>query len=75
MNYVTIALRTNNEGGTGTETLYSGKDKAYAEKKYHEEMAAAATSGRPMHAAFIVGWDGLMLDTGCYGTGEVKAGE
>ena len=66
MNYITIALRTNNEGGTGTETLYSGKDERVAEQKWHEEMADAATSGRPMHAAIIVRSDGIVTETGCF---------
>ena len=31
MNYVCIELKTNDEGGTAADVLYTGKDRNYAE--------------------------------------------
>ena len=70
-NYITIELKTNAEGGTAAEVLYTGKDRNYAEKKYHEALATAATSGRPCHAALIVQSDAVFLEGKAY----EKAGE
>ena len=58
MNYICIELKTNNEGGTGVDVLYAGADERYAQRKYHEALATAATSGRPCHAAVLLGSDG-----------------
>lgn len=58
MNYITIELKTNNEGGTAADVLYSGKDERVAWQRYHATLSTAATSGRPMHAAVILGSDG-----------------
>lgn len=69
MNYITIELKTNDEGGTAAEVLYSGKDRNYAEKKYHEALATAATSGRPCHAALIVQSDAVFIEGRAYVTG------
>lgn len=68
MNYITIELKTNDEGGTAAEVLYSGKDRNYAEKKYHEALATAATSGRPCHAALIVQSDAVFIEGRAYVT-------
>lgn len=69
MNYITIELKTNDEGGTAAEVLYSGKDRNYAEKKYHEALATAATSGRPCHAALIVQSDAVFIEGRAYVNG------
>lgn len=66
MAYITIELKTNDEGGTAAEVVYTGADRRYAEKKYHETLATAATSGRRCHAAILVESDGTLLDTYCY---------
>lgn len=68
MNYITIELKTNDEGGTAADVLYSGKDRNYAEKKYHEALATAATSGRPCHAALIVQSDAVFIEGRAYVT-------
>ena len=68
MAYLTIELKTNNEGGCAAEVVYSGKDRRYAEKKYHETLATAATSGRPCHAAVLMQGDGTLIDTYAYVT-------
>lgn len=68
LNYIAIELKTNNEGGTGVDVLYSGKDRRVAEQKYHTALATAATSGRPMHAAVLMQSDGLMLNSEFYAT-------
>lgn len=69
MNYITIELKTNAEGGTAAEVLYTGKDRNYAEKKYHEALATAATSGRPCHAALLVQSDAVFIEGRAYVTG------
>lgn len=69
MNYITIELKTNAEGGTAADVLYSGKDRNYAEKKYHEALATAATSGRPCHAALIVQSDAVFIEGRAYVNG------
>lgn len=71
MNYIAIELKTNDEGGTAANVLYTGKDERVAEQKWHSAMSDAATSGRPMHAAIIVRSDGIVTETGCF----EKAGE
>ncbi len=58
MAYITIELKTNDEGGTAAEVKYSGKDVRMAEKTYHAALSDAATSGRPHHAAVILDSDG-----------------
>lgn len=68
-NYITIELKTNAEGGTAADVLYSGKDRNYAEKKYHEALATAATSGRPCHAALIVQSDAVFIEGRAYVNG------
>lgn len=69
-NYITIELKTNNEGGTAAEVLYAGKDNSLAESKFHTALATAATSGRPRHAAVLLQSDGLLLDSRCYEKGD-----
>ena len=69
MNYITIELKTNAEGGTAADVLYTGKDRNYAEKKYHEALATAATSGRPCHAALIVQSDAVFIEGRAYVNG------
>lgn len=59
MAFLTIELKTNAEGGTAAEVLYSGKDERVAEQKYHQALATAATSGRPCHACVILDSEGL----------------
>jgi hypothetical protein len=59
MAYLTIELKTNAEGGTAAEVLYSGKDERVADQKYHQALATAATSGRPCHACVILDSEGL----------------
>lgn len=59
MSFLTIELKTNDEGGTAAEVLYTGKDKRVAEQKYHQALATASTSGRPHHACVILDSDGL----------------
>lgn len=58
MAFVTIELKTNSEGGTAAEVLYSGVDVRVAEQRYHTALATAATSGRPHHACVILDSDG-----------------
>lgn len=58
MAFITIELKTNSEGGTAAEVLYSGVDVRVAEQKYHQALATAATSGRPHHACVILDSDG-----------------
>lgn len=71
MAFLTIELKTNDEGGTAAEVLYTGKDKRVAEQKYHQALATAATSGRPHHACVILDSDGLTYAQQSY----VKDGE
>ena len=59
MAFLTIELKTNDEGGTALDLLYSGKDRSVAESKYHTALAVAATSGRAHHACVILDSDGL----------------
>ena len=59
MAFLTIELKTNDEGGTALEVLYTGKDRSVADSKYHAALAVAATSGRPHHACVILDSDGL----------------
>lgn len=58
MAFITIELKTNDEGGTAAEVKYSGKDIRMAEKTYHGVLSEAATSGRPHHACVILDSDG-----------------
>lgn len=66
MNYICIELKTNDQGGTAADVLYTGKDRNYAESVYHKTLATAATCGRPCHAAVLLQSDGLVLDTYAY---------
>lgn len=61
MAYLTIELKTNNEGGTAAEVLYSGIDIRVAEQKYYQACAVAATSGRPIHACVIIDSYGTVM--------------
>lgn len=71
-NFITIELKTNDEGGTAAEVLYSGRDRAYAESVYHKALATAATSGRPCHAALVVQSDAVLVASQAYyGTEQV----
>ena len=63
MAYITIELKTNDQGGTAAEVKYSGADPRMAEKTYYETLATAATSGRPAHAALIVDSMGQLIAT------------
>ena len=58
MAFITIELKTNDEGGTAATVLYSDKDIRVAEQHYHTALADAATSGRPHHAGVILDSDG-----------------
>lgn len=69
MAYLTIELKTNNEGGTAADVLYSGVDERVAEQKYHQALATAATSGRPLHAAIIIDSTGLLIESKCFASG------
>lgn len=66
MSYLTIELKTNDEGGTAAEVVYTGKDRRVAEQKYHATLATAATSGRACHAAIILQGDGTPLEYMAY---------
>lgn len=66
MAYLTIELKTNNEGGTAAEVLYSGVDLRVAEQKYHQALATAATSGRPLHACVILDSTGMTVAQRCF---------
>ena len=66
MSYLTIELKTNDEGGTAAELLYSGVDRNYAESVYHATLATAATSDRACHAAIILQGDGTPLEYMAY---------
>lgn len=70
MAYLTIELKTNDQGGTAAEIAYSGIDFRMAEKKYYEILAIAATSGRPAHAAVILDSMGQMLASMGYAAEE-----
>lgn len=61
MAYLTIELKTNDQGGTAAEVLYTGIDLKVAEQKYYQTLAVAATSGRPHHACVILDSDGMTL--------------
>ena len=65
-NYICIELKTNDEGGTAADVLYTGSDRNYAESVYHKTLATAATSGRKCHAAVLLQSDGLLLDSYSY---------
>lgn len=69
MSYLAIELKTNDEGGTAADVLYTGVDQRMAEKKYHEALATAATSGRPCHAAILIEGDGTFIQSYCYKNG------
>lgn len=68
MSYLTIELKTNDEGGTAADVLYSGVDRRVAEQKYHAALATAATSGRPCHAAVLLEGDGTLIESYAYVT-------
>lgn len=68
ISYLTIELKTNDQGGTAAEVVYTGVDRRVAEQKYHQTLATAATSGRPCHAAMLVQGDGTLIDTYAYVT-------
>lgn len=61
MAYLTIELKTNDQGGTAADVLYTGIDLKVAEQKYYQALATAATSGRPHHACVILDSDGMTL--------------
>lgn len=61
MAYLTIELKTNDQGGTSAEVLYTGSDLKVAEQKYYQTLAVAATSGRPRHACVILDSDGITI--------------
>lgn len=73
MAYLTIELKTNDEGGTAAEVVYTGIDRRVAEQKYYEVLAQAAVSGRPAHAAMIVDSMGEQLASMGYETSEEGA--
>ena len=66
MSFLTIELKTNDEGGTAADVLYTGKDRRVAEQKYHAALADAATSGRPCHAAVLLEGDGTLIESYAY---------
>lgn len=68
MAYLTIELKTNTEGGTAADVLYSGPDRNVAESKFHQALATAATSGRPHHACIVIDSDGITLEQHAYVT-------
>ena len=68
MAFLTIELKTNDEGGTALEVLYTGKDRSVAESKYHAALATAATSGRAHHACVILDSDGNTIAQYGYAT-------
>ena len=70
VNYIAVELKTNDQGGTGVEVLYSGADRRVAEQKYHQALATAATSGRPMHAAVLLQSDGAAIASEWYAKEE-----
>lgn len=71
MNYICIELKTNDQGGTAADVLYTGADRNYAESVYHKTLATAATSSRTCHAAVLLQSDGLLLDSYSYSKQEV----
>lgn len=68
MAYLTIELKTNDQGGTAAEVLYTGIDLKVAEQKYYQTLAVAATSGRPRHACVILDSDGMTMAQRAYVT-------
>ncbi len=68
MAYLTIELKTNDQGGTAAEVLYTGSDLKVAEQKYYQTLAVAATSGRPRHACVILDSDGMTMAQRSYVT-------
>jgi hypothetical protein len=68
MAYLTIELKTNDQGGTAAEVLYTGTDIHVAEQKYYQTLAVAATSGRPRHACVILDSDGMTMAQRSYVT-------
>lgn len=66
MSFLTIELKTNDDGGTAADVLYTGKDRRVAEQKYHAVLATAATSGRPCHAAILLEGDGTLIESYAY---------
>lgn len=75
MTYLTYELKTNDEGGTASDTLYSGIDLHMAEKKYYEALSIATTSGRPMHSAMIVRGDGAVVRSYGYVNVSIDEGD
>lgn len=71
MAYLTIELKTNDEGGTAAEVKYSGKDLRVAEQTYHTVLATAATSGRRCHACVILDSEGMSVAQRAYVTEQV----
>ena len=68
MAFLTIELKTNDQGGTAAEVLYTGSDIKVAEQKYYQTLAVAATSGRPRHACVILDSDGMTMAQRSYVT-------
>lgn len=54
MAYLTIELKTNNDGGTAAEVKYSGIDIRMAEKTHYAALSDAALLTRPAHAVVIL---------------------
>lgn len=59
MNYIVIELQTN--GGTTANVVNSYSDRATAEAKFHQVLAAAATSAVEIHAAVMLAEDGRLV--------------
>lgn len=66
MSYLTIELKTNDEGGTSADLLYTGSDRRVAEQKYHQVLMNAATSGRRCHGAIVLKEDGTPIEYASY---------
>lgn len=75
MAYLTIELKTNDQGGTAAEVLYTGTDLKVAEQKFHQTLAVAATSRRPHHACVILDSDGMTMAQRSYVTETVTETE
>lgn len=74
--YIVIEMQTNTDGTIGNQvTSFDATEqgKAQAEAKYHQVLAAAALSAKPIHACVLMTAEGFLLESKCY-RHEVSAG-
>ena len=65
MKYIVLEIQTNKNGTVGN-IVTSYDDMSLAESKYHQILAAAATSSVPIHTAVMLTNDGAVIKSEHY---------